>query len=444
MMPTVSDICIKEIVSIKITATILDAVKLMKDNNVRSILILGSVCDNYFILTANHAIEYKVQNISLDTPLSQIELEIAHKIDANINVLELINQEELESEYLIVLDNNTIIGILSQTDIINNIDPQILIQKQSIANVMLQYTVQTIYQDEATINAIKIMKAKEIDSIIVINNENKPLGIFTTKDFLNIINNDANLNLPIKTYMSAPLETLPSSVKIYEALEFIRQRHFKRIVVTNEFGKITGLITQTELLRLINNKWMELIKDRGNQLSEINKKLMEKTSMLEQNASTDFLTKLYNRRKFDALLEYEIEQIKRYKHGSLSMILLDIDNFKKINDIYGHDIGDEILKEIGKIIKFSSRNSDVACRWGGEEFALSLSHTNIEDAFLVAQKIRATIESYSFINDLKITCSFGVSEFRTTDTLTSLFKRADLALYEAKNTGKNRVAMERL
>ena len=444
MMPSVSDICVKKIVKIDISASLSQAVEMMRQKNVRSILVVDVENTNYFILTTNDAIEYKIKNIPLDTKLSKIILQDVHKVDANVNILEIINHDEIKDEYLIVMNEDKIVGILSQTDIINNIDPQVLIQKQTISNILLQYSVQTIYQDEAAINAIKIMKAKGIDSIIIINNENKPLGIFTTKDFLNIIHDNANINLSIKHYMSSPLETLPSDVKIYEALEFIKVKHFKRIVVTNKFGKISGVITQTELLRLINNKWMELIKDRGTELSKINEKLIEKASLLEESASTDFLTKLYNRRKFDALLEYEIEQIKRYKHGNLCTVLIDIDNFKSVNDTYGHDTGDEILKEIGNIIKISSRNSDIAARWGGEEFVLGLSHTNLEEALLVAQKIRITIENFNFINNLSITCSFGISQFRTTDTADTLFKRADTALYEAKNTGKNKVVLERL
>jgi len=444
MMPSVSDICVKKIVKIDISASLSQAVEIMRQKNVRSILVVDVENTNYFILTTNDAIEYKIKNIPLNTKLSKITLQDVHKVDANVNILEIINHDEIKDEYLIVMNEDKIVGILSQTDIINNIDPQVLIQKQTISNILLQYSVQTIYQDEAAINAIKIMKAKGIDSIIIINNENKPLGIFTTKDFLNIIHDNANINLSIKHYMSSPLETLPSDVKIYEALEFIKVKHFKRIVVTNKFGKISGVITQTELLRLINNKWMELIKDRGTELSKINEKLIEKASLLEESASTDFLTKLYNRRKFDALLEYEIEQIKRYKHGNLCTVLIDIDNFKSVNDTYGHDTGDEILKEIGNIIKISSRNSDIAARWGGEEFVLGLSHTNLEEALLVAQKIRITIENFNFINNLSITCSFGISQFRTTDTADTLFKRADTALYEAKNTGKNKVVLERL
>jgi len=444
MMPTVSDICTKEIVSINIKSTISDAIRLMTEKNVRSVLITEEDCENYFIFTTNNAIEYKIKNLSLDTKLNELNLPKIQKIDANVSVLEITNKDDLISEYFIVLDQGKVVGILSQTDIINNIDPQMLLQKQTISSIMLQYTVQTVYENEATINAIKIMKNEDVDSVIIIDDERKPLGIFTTKDFLNIVSETADFTLPIKKYMSSPLETLPKDVKIYEALRFIRTKHFKRLIVTDENDKIAGVITQQELLRLINNKWMEVIRDRGLELSKINDELMKKTSLLEATASQDFLTKLYNRRKFDTLLQYEIEQINRYQGREMSMIIIDIDNFKSINDTYGHDVGDEILKELAEILTKLSRNSDVVSRWGGEEFALNLTHTAIEDALFVAEKLRATIERHTFSNNLKITCSFGVSQFRTTDKANDLFKRADKALYEAKNTGKNKVVLERL
>jgi len=444
MMPTVSDICTKEIVSINIKSTISDAIRLMTEKNVRSVLITEEDCKNYFIFTTNNAIEYKIKNLSLDTKLNELNLPKIQKIDAKVSVLEITNKDDLISEYFIVLDQGKVVGILSQTDIINNIDPQMLLQKQTISSIMLQYTVQTVYENEATINAIKIMKNEDVDSVIIIDDERKPLGIFTTKDFLNIVSETADFTLPIKKYMSSPLETLPKDVKIYEALKFIRTKHFKRLIVTDENDKIAGVITQQELLRLINNKWMEVIRDRGLELSKINDELMKKTSLLEATASQDFLTKLYNRRKFDTLLQYEIEQINRYQGREMSMIIIDIDNFKSINDTYGHDIGDEILKELAEILTKLSRNSDVVSRWGGEEFALNLTHTAIEDALFVAEKLRATIERHTFSNNLKITCSFGVSQFRTTDKANDLFKRADKALYEAKNTGKNKVVLERL
>ncbi|MEA3290659.1 MAG: GGDEF domain-containing protein, partial [Campylobacterota bacterium] len=368
----------------------------------------------------------------------------ARKIDAKVSILEILQDEENSYEYLVVVSNDQILGILSQSDIINNIDPEILMHRQSIGNLILQYAPVTLYENEAAINAIKLMQLKHIDAIIIIDQTNTPCGIFTSKDFLNIINDDADLSLPINNFMSSPILTLPDTVRIYKALEFIKEKHFKRIVVKDQTGQISGVITQSELLRIVNNKWLDLIKEKGNELSKINEKLLKQTAHLEKKASTDFLTQLHNRRKFDSIISYELQQLKRYTKRDLSVILLDIDGFKYINDTYGHNIGDEILKEIAKILKVTLRTSDVACRWGGEEFAIALSETNIESAYLVAEKLRATIENYIFIDELRITCSFGVSQYQTTDDYPILFKRADEALYKAKNTGKNKVVIEHI
>ncbi|MEA3512658.1 MAG: diguanylate cyclase [Campylobacterota bacterium] len=444
MMPTIEDICVKDIVSVNLSTTVEDAVKQMTKSNLRTILVSCKDNEDFYILTTNDAIEFKIQNISMKTKLSDIVLQRIQKVDASINILEILDQESINSEYMAAIKDGNVIGILSQTDIINNIDPQILIQKQSLGNIILKYSAITVYENEATVNAIKLMKYKNIDSVIIINNEHKPLGIFTTKDFLSAMHIDANLNEPIKNFMSSPLQTVTSKIKIYDALEFLKEKHFKRLVVIDSNDKITGVVTQTELLRLVNNKWLDLVKQKGLELSKINQKLIEKTENLETKASTDFLTQLYNRRKFDSLMGYEIKQVQRNKDRYLSVIILDIDGFKYVNDTYGHDIGDNILQDIANILKISSRNSDIVCRWGGEEFCLGLPNTDIENGILVAEKIRLTIEGYVFTKELRITCSFGISQLHETDTYNELFKRADEALYKAKHTGKNKVVIEEL
>lgn len=444
MMPTVEDICVKEVVTAGFDSTVEEAVKQMAKSNVRSVIINDTDAQEYYIFTTSDAIEYKIRNLSLQTKLKDVILQRAQKVDAKVNVLEIIDQDEINNEYLVVVHENKIMGILSQSDIINNIDPKILMQRQTIGNLLLQYTPVSVYKDEAAINTIKLMKYKHIDAVIIIDDNHKPAGIFTTKDFLNIMDKDLDLNVPIHKYMTSPLLTVPDTIKIYEALEFIKEKHFKRIVVTNEDGEISGVITQSELLRIVNNKWLEIIKEKGQKLSKDNETLLKKAENLEKKASTDFLTQLNNRRKFNSLIEYEITQIKRYNDRDLSIIVFDIDGFKYINDNFGHDTGDKILQTIAKITKISIRNSDIACRWGGEEFAIALSETNIEDAILVAEKLRATIENHIFAEELRITCSFGISQYHSDDTYHSLFKRADEALYRAKNTGKNKVVIEHI
>lgn len=168
-------------------------------------------------------------------------------------------------------------------------------------------------------------------------------------------------------------------------------------------------------------------------------KLKEKSNLLEYQASHDKLTGLLNRNRFDELYSKEIKKSKRYK-DELSMILLDIDNFKSINDNYGHQTGDEVLKEISKLILTHVREADICVRWGGEEFLMLLPHTNLEGAIIVAEKIRTTISSQPITKEnLIVTSSFGVSQMTDDDDENTLLIKSDKCLYEAKNSGKNKV-----
>jgi len=159
---------------------------------------------------------------------------------------------------------------------------------------------------------------------------------------------------------------------------------------------------------------------------------------LEEIAITDPLTLLYNRRKFNEILKYEIERERRYKSGLL-LILCDIDNFKKINDKYGHNTGDEILKTFSQVMKNSIRKSDSIARWGGEEFILLISNADSDKAIFIAEKLRKTIEETEFKPVNSVTASFGATFFEGNDSEESLIARADKALYRAKDKGRNLV-----
>ncbi len=158
---------------------------------------------------------------------------------------------------------------------------------------------------------------------------------------------------------------------------------------------------------------------------------------LEELATTDLLTGLYNRRKFEETLLKEIEEAKRY-NKIFSIILLDIDFFKDINDTYGHQVGDYILQTIAKLIKRLLRKTDTVARWGGEEFVIILPNGKINGAFQLAERLRKSVEAIEFPIDKKCTISLGVTEYQTGDTPHSILKRADLALYAAKQSGRNR------
>ncbi len=158
---------------------------------------------------------------------------------------------------------------------------------------------------------------------------------------------------------------------------------------------------------------------------------------LEINIITDKLTNLYNRPFFDKQYEYLISKYERNKIP-FSMIIIDIDNFKKINDTYGHKKGDWALKEIGKIIKDSIRKTDLAFRYGGEEIVVLLPDTPLKEAKFIADRIRIKISETIKINDNPITISAGVGEYNG-ENMQEFFKKVDKALYLAKKTGKNRI-----
>jgi len=164
------------------------------------------------------------------------------------------------------------------------------------------------------------------------------------------------------------------------------------------------------------------------------------TDELKYKSSHDTLTNLYNRQQIDEEIEKEITREDRYQHG-LSLLMLDIDDFKLVNDTYGHDIGDIVLKDISKIMLHSIRVTDCAARWGGEEFMILLPETRGDESTIIAQTIRKNIENYrNTVVDHPITVSIGAAEFRANiDNKEIWIKEVDLAMYEAKKTGKNKV-----
>jgi diguanylate cyclase (GGDEF)-like protein len=174
------------------------------------------------------------------------------------------------------------------------------------------------------------------------------------------------------------------------------------------------------------------------QFKEYKKIVDDNARILEKFATTDNLTGALNRTKFNVIIEREIEMVKRYDQ-LLSMIIFDIDHFKKINDQYGHAVGDSVLRTVADIVRENTRKTDYFIRWGGEEFMILSSETNLDKERKLAEKIRQVIENKEFENAGRITVSLGVTECKNIDTVNNFIKRADDALYKAKKIGRNRV-----
>lgn len=172
--------------------------------------------------------------------------------------------------------------------------------------------------------------------------------------------------------------------------------------------------------------------------SNLENVVLLRTKQLEKLASIDDLTQIYNRRKFFELVECELGRTSRYQRP-LSIIMIDIDYFKNINDQFGHQAGDLTLQILSKLISDTIRTTDIFGRVGGEEFALALPETTKNAARDFAERIRLCVEKENFPSVEKITLSLGVTQFNTEDTKDSVFNRADIALYGAKEAGRNKV-----
>ena len=209
-----------------------------------------------------------------------------------------------------------------------------------------------------------------------------------------------------------------------------------------------------ELARVFNTKSRELadvhgqLESKYNELQTLHEQLHAQAEQLKEMSVRDELTGLYNRRYFNSHTSQAFETAKRYNHP-LSMMIGDIDNFKQVNDRFSHAVGDEVLKQVAKLIDEHTRASDIVARYGGEEFVIAFPETGLADAMAACEKIRHSIESFDWQNihaDLIVTMSMGLAEginLAADDRIESherLIQFADHELYKAKHMGKNRVS----
>ena len=219
--------------------------------------------------------------------------------------------------------------------------------------------------------------------------------------------------------------------------------------LVSEEGEITGCIVARSTLDALSKRDISYLEQLTRQ-SAITINRANSYSKILQYATIDALTNLNNRRQFELRLGQEIATTKRQKNPLCAM-MIDIDFFKKVNDTYGHASGDAVLRGVASIIKSALRESDIPSRYGGEEFAVLLPYTHIQEAQIVGERLRKAVESSPIpINDensdvksINVTISMGLAEFNNKETGEELFERADKALYEAKESGRNKVCINK-
>lgn len=271
------------------------------------------------------------------------------------------------------------------------------------------------------------------------------------------LSSPVNLNERIKQYLimlSSFIQTKDESV-----LKDIENTSFKLLpllndavyLFENESNQKTNSLIERELFILIGTLFtliieavfivLPAVRVSSRKQSELLQLVAERTRELESLAVTDPLTKLYNRRKIDEMLSADIAKASRYNY-SFSLVLIDIDYFKKVNDTYGHQVGDNVLQAVSDLLAANIRESDMVGRWGGEEFLIISREENAEKTLIFSEKLRKLIADYHFNTVGNINCSFGVAHYSPGDTEDSLIARADIALYDAKAAGRNCVKVK--
>lgn len=257
---------------------------------------------------------------------------------------------------------------------------------------------------------------------------------------------DKNENLlALAVLEGMPLHLTKKTIQDYREFPIVKMLNSDELVLIplKAKDKVNGIIVADNFItkKPISKDDLHMLIMLANQagLAIENSQLYEKTVM---QAHTDSLTNLWNHGYFQYLLHEELEKTKAAQ-TPLSLVMMDIDDFKVSNDALGHQIGDNILKELAGLLKNQSRKMDYVCRYGGEEFTIILPRTDKKEAFLIAERLRADIENYPFIQrkilpQKKLTVSLGISTFPDDGCLPSeLIAYSDQALYQAKHKGKN-------
>jgi len=424
---TLYDIATKDVVAVDLESSLDSAIDSMYRHGLRDIVVIDDKNQSYFILTIREILEQGRNN--LDKSIGSINLKEADVVSKDCLVGDAIKKFGMNFEYMCIVEDKKLMGIVSRSDLIANYDPAELVEYEKIENFIFHNVVKFVSKNTKMRDAISFI-GDDLDDCLIVQHNGIPIGIITVMDILKVFVDKSDLDRFVDRYMTAPLQTVQKNLTVKEVIEYLNNKHFKRAVVADG-DRILGIISQGDITRLIYNKWM----DYSRRSIEVAKKALKYRDM----AMIDSLTKAYNRNKFYEIIEQEKNRIVRYGTKTYSVIMCDLDHFKNINDIYGHHIGDMTLKQIADIIKRCIRKVDFLFRWGGDEFVILLPQTDENGAVAVANKIRDAINSTDFLAIDSITCSLGVSSCSDGSVADDIVALADRALYVSKNGGRDKV-----
>jgi len=237
-------------------------------------------------------------------------------------------------------------------------------------------------------------------------------------------------------FVTAGMKDLLDQIEGYEtgAVDYL-MKPFEPVILRSKVRVFQELYQQRKVIEKFYSNLEQIVEERTAELKEANE-------TISRLAAIDELTKLFNRRSFNDSAAAALSAARRHEFP-LSMVMVDLDHFKSINDTFGHSEGDQILIAFADLLREMIRTEDVAARWGGEEFIMILPHTTREAAAALAERIRVAFEQHSVhAKPVSLSASFGVVQLQEGDDVDNLIRRADDALYRAKNQGRNQVVVE--
>lgn len=417
-----------------------DAARMMAEKEVSSIIVERP--DGHYIFTVEDLLRHTHAGGDLDVNVSTLPVHKLNCISIDQSVLTALEQMDQQGDrHLGVVGNGDgLIGVVTYSDILTSIDPTILMERKSIGDLVIRRE-PVIFAADWVLEDVLHHFRKAEDAVIVVE-DRIPIGIITTRDIFEIVSNGRDVTRPLAYYMTSPVITTPSTASINDALLQIKQHHIKRAIIVDEEGRLMGLVTQSELVGFAYGSWINILRHHTTELNELVSLLEQKNRTLELLSQTDALTELGNRRMLHSVVQQEVERMTRYGAALFTLVLIDIDHFKRINDQFGHSAGDSVLRDLSQMLTGIVRRNDVVVRWGGEEFAVLLPSTPLDAARDFADRFRERVQNAEFKTGSRVTISAGVGAYRYNEGEDVFFRRVDVALYQAKQNGRNRVETE--
>ncbi|MEZ4693959.1 MAG: diguanylate cyclase [Aliarcobacter sp.] len=359
-------------------------------------------------------------------------------IDVLIDDFKSIYKEHIKNDYIDIYIFNNNGEIISSLKEENQFFKSFFEYKKKNLEELVRPTIITFLNKKYIVQVIPIKNGDNSEYISIFADYDSILAPYELQVFnlLIIFTLTALIMVPIIIYFSGII-IKPIYELVKESLKIKRRRYESIKKVESSILEVSYLSSAFEDMSESIYKYQNSLEE---QVKERTKELIDKNQELLKLSITDKLTEIYNRAKLDKTLQEEFNRSKRYK-TEFSVILIDIDFFKKVNDTFGHQIGDDVLKESAQVLKNSIRLTDVLGRWGGEEFLIISPQTNLEGAVKIAEHINNAIKLYKFKTyPNKVTMSIGVaSYFEDMSKIEEIVLNADKSLYKAKENGRDRV-----